>query len=377
MMMQYIPRNLGYSAVPAFNTSDQDGNPKANIPADIITGDSRKGWDNLHADSLLFIPLAATGFVVLNQGAKFITDNAVVVSRNFGISRFVVGMLIVSTLAAMPEVLVSIIALEEGSSQIALSNGLASNVVTIAFVIGLTATIVPLKVTREVIMRDAVFLMTVTIIASVLLLDGNLTMLEGVALMVLFVPYTMNLLLIERAADPKDLKESMEEATIQLELMGHLFGRKIEVRAGAQWMVFGILWTVMGAELVVRSMLGMTKDFGLDPWLMGITLVALGTTLPDIAASYHAARRGFGDLALGEGIGANIVTVLLTLGVMGIVKPFAFGTSEVLPLIMVMNLATFLVLAFMVRNMRIAQMGGIVLLSVYFGMVLSVVLLAM
>jgi Ca2+/Na+ antiporter len=69
--------------------------------------------------------------------------------------------------------------------------------------------------------------------------------------------------------------------------------------------------------------------------------------------------------------------VLLTLGVMGIVKPFAFGTSEVLPLIMVMNLATFLVLAFMVKNMRIAQMGGIVLLSVYFGMVLSVVLLAM
>jgi cation:H+ antiporter len=329
----------------------------------------------VHADSLLFIPLVATGFVVLNQGAKFITDNAVVVSRNFGISRFVVGMLIVSTLAAMPEVLVSIIALEEGSSQIALGNGLASNVVTIAFVIGLTATIVPLKVTREVIMRDAVFLMTVTIIASVLLLDGNLTMLEGVALMVLFVPYTMNLLLIKRAADPKDLKESMEEATIQLELMGHLFGRKIEIRAGPQWMVFGILWTVMGAELVVRSILGMTKDFGLDPWLMGITLVALGSTLPDIAASYHAARRGFGDLALGEGIGANIVTMLLTLGVMGIVRPFAFGTSEVLPLIMVMNLATFLVLAFMVKNMRISQIGGIVLLSVYFGMVLSVILL--
>lgn len=331
----------------------------------------------MHADSWLFVPLVAIGFIFLNQGAKFITDNAVVVSRNLGISRFVIGMLVVSTLAAMPEVLVSIIALEEGSSQIALSNSLASNVVTIAFVIGLTATIVPLKVTREVIMRDAVFLMTVTIIASVLLLDGNLTLLEGVALMVLFIPYTMNLLLIKRVADPKDLKESMEDATIQLEFMGHLFGRKIEIRAGPQWMIFGILWTVMGAELVVRSILGMTKDFGLDPWLVGITLVALGTTLPDIAASYHAAKRGFGDLALGEGIGANIVTMLLTLGVMGVVRPFGFGTSEVLPLIMVTNLATFLVLAFMVKSMRIGQIGGVVLLSVYFGMVLSVVLLAL
>ncbi len=336
-----------------------------------------KGWDKLVASSLLLIPLAAAGFIALNQGAKFITDNAVAVSRSFGISRFVIGMLIVSTLAAMPEVLVSIVALEEGSSQIALSNGLASNVVTIAFVIGLTAVIVPLKVSREMIMRDAVFLMTVTIVASVLLLDGNLTALEGIALMILFVPYTMNLLLIKRVADPKDLEESMEEATIQLELMGHLFGRKIEVRAGPQWLLFGILWTVMGAELVVRSILGLTGDFGVDPWIVGITVVALGTTLPDIAASYHAAKRGFGDLALGEGIGANIVTTLLTLGIMGIIQPLTFGTAQVWPLLMVMNIATFLVLAFMINNMRIPQIGGIALLAVYFGMVLSVILLSL
>lgn len=332
---------------------------------------------SLDTVSLLFVPLVAIGFVVLNQGAKFITDNAVAVSKGFGISRFVVGMLIVSTLAAMPEVLVSIIALEEGSTEIALANGLASNVVTIAFVIGLTAVIVPLKVTRDMIMRDAVFLMTVTIVASVLLLDGSLTLLEGIALMILFVPYTMNLLMIKRVSDPKELEQTLEDATIQLELMGHIFGRKIEIRAGPQWLVFGILWTVMGAELVVRSILGMTNDFGLDPWLVGITLVAMGTTLPDIAASYHAAKRGFGDLALGEGIGANIVTMLLTLGLMGILQPFDFGMSEVLPLILVMNLVTFLVLVFMIKNMRISQVGGIILVSIYFGMVLSVVLLTL
>jgi cation:H+ antiporter len=237
--------------------------------------------------------------------------------------------------------------------------------------------IVPLKVTRDMIMRDAVFLMTVTIVASVLLLDGSLTLLEGIALMILFVPYTMNLLMIKRVSDPKELEQTLEDATIQLELMGHIFGRKIEIRAGPQWLVFGILWTVIGAELVVRSILGMTNDFGLDPWLVGITLVAMGTTLPDIAASYHAAKRGFGDLALGEGIGANIVTMLLTLGLMGILQPFDFGMSEVLPLILVMNLVTFLVLVFMIKNMRISQVGGIILVSIYFGMVLSVVLLTL
>jgi cation:H+ antiporter len=328
------------------------------------------------AYSIAYVALTAVGFVVLNQGAKFITDNAIAVSSYFGISRFVIGMLVVSTLAAMPEVLVSIIALSEGADQIALGNGLASNVVTIAFVIGLTAVIVPLKVTREMIMRDAVFLMTVTIVASVLLLDGRLDALEGVALMILFVPYTMNLLLIGRSSSKKEVEDTMEEVKIQLELMGHIFGRKIEVRAGAHWLVFGILWTVMGAEFVVRSIMGMTDDFGLDPWLVGITIAALGTTLPDIAASYHAARRGFGDLALGEGIGANIVTVLLTLGLMGIIRPLQFDVSNVLPLIVVLNLSTVLVLVFMTMKMRISQVGGIVLMSTYFGMVLSVVMLS-
>ena len=284
-------------------------------------------------------------------------------------------MLVVSTLAAMPEVIVSILALQEGGKYIALGNALSSNVVTIAFVIGLTAIIVPLKVTREIVMRDAVFLMTVTIVASVLLMDGSLTFFEGVVLMILFVPYTMNLLLAARVSDPKELEESMKDATIQLELMGQLFGKKIEVRAGLQWLLLGILWTVIGAELVVRGILRMTSDFSLDPWLVGITLVALGTTLPDIAASYHASRRGFGDLALGEGIGASIVTMLLTLGLMGMIKPFGFGSAEILPMILVLNLSTFILLLFMIKGMRITRLGGVVLMSTYFGMVLSVVLL--
>ncbi len=327
------------------------------------------------AASLAYIPLTVVGFVVLNQGAKFITDNAVAVSRRLGISRFVIGMLIVSTLAAMPEVLVSVFALEEGATSIALGNSLASGVVTIAFVIGMTAMIVPLKVTREIIMRDAVFLMTFTIVSSVLLLDGRLTFFEGIALMTLFIPYTMNLLLVGREADPKELEKSMEEATIQLELMGHLFGRKIEIRGGIQWLMFGILWTVMGAELAVRSIMSMTSSFNLDPWLVGITVVALGTTLPDIAAAYHAAKRGFADLALGEGIGANIVSLLLTLGVMGMIRPFSFDTHLVIPILAVLNLSTFMMIVFMVKGMRISQVNGIFLMSSYFGLVLACLML--
>jgi cation:H+ antiporter len=325
--------------------------------------------------SILLIPVAAVGFIVLNQGAKFLTDNAVALSKRLAISRFVVGMLIVSTLAALPEVIVSVVALQEGAANLALGNGLASNVVTIAFVIGLTALIVPLKVTREMVMRDAVFLMTMTIVCSVLLLDGDLSFFDGIVLMILFVPYTMNLLLVKRTSDPKELAEGLKEAIIQLELTGYLFGRRIEIRAGPRWLIFGILWTVLGAELVVRSIMGMISEFHLDPWLVGVSIVAIGTSLPDIAASFHAARRGFGDLALGEGIGASIVTVLLTLGLMGIVQPFGFVMEDVLPVIAVLNLSTFLVLVFMLNGMRIGQVAGIALMSTYFGMVLAILLL--
>ena len=324
---------------------------------------------------LVFLPLAAVGFLVLNSGAQFITDNAIALSQKLGISRFVIGMLVVSTLAAMPEVMVSLFALAEGADELALGNGLASNVVTIAFVIGLAAVISPLHVSREMVMRDAVFLMTVTIVCTVLLLDGDLTTFEGIALMILFVPYTMNLLLVKRGTDTKVLEETIEEAKIQLELMGHIFGRKIEIRAGLSWLVFGILWTVLGAEFVVRSIMGIADGFSVDPWLMGITVAAIGTTLPDIAAAVHAAKRGYSDLALGEGIGAAIVTVLLTLGMIGIISPMAVDFSDVMPILAVLNLATFLVLAFTLRTRGISQVGGYILISTYLAMVLCIILL--
>src|SRR5436309_1801195 len=130
---------------------------------------------------LLSAAAIATGFVLLNQGAKFITDNATRISGRIGRSRFVVGALLVSTLSALPELLVSGIAAEEGSPDIALGNALASTVVTLAFVIGVSALVRPIKTTREIVLRDAVFLAIVTVVAATLLLAGNLTQFEGVA----------------------------------------------------------------------------------------------------------------------------------------------------------------------------------------------------
>ncbi len=311
----------------------------------------------------------AVGFITLNQGAKFITDNATRISGKIGRSRFVVGALLVSTLSALPELLVSGIAAEEGSPEIALGNALASTVVTIAFVIGASALVRPIKASREIVLRDAVFLAIVTLVAATLLLDGNLTQYEGLALVALFVPYVLNLSVSQRTAPPDEIQERVDDLKIGLEFTGWIFGRKVEIRAGLGWLILGVLWSVMGAQFLVFGAIGVSAVAGLNPWFMGITVVALGTSLPDIAAAYHATRRGYTDLVLGVGIGASVVTTLLTLGVIGLLRPSTYSVELLLPVVGAMVLTTFLLLALMLGEWKITSRSGAVLTSSYFAMV--------
>lgn len=318
---------------------------------------------------LLWVGAMAIGFVLLNQGAKFLTDNATRIAGRIGRSRFVIGALFVSTLSAVPELLVSGIAAEEGSPDIALGNALASTVVTIAFVIGVSALVRPIKASREIVLRDAVFLAIVSLVAATLLLDGNLTQYEGVALIALFVPYILNLTISQRTGPPAEIEERVEDMRIGLEFTGWIFGRKVEVRAGLSWLIFGILWSVMGAQFLVRGAMGLSTVAGWSPWFVGITLVALGTSLPDIAAAFHATRRGYMDLVLGEGIGASVVTTLLTLGMIGIVSPAAHSVALLLPVVAAMVFTSFLLLALLLGGWRITSRAGAVLTASYFAMV--------
>jgi cation:H+ antiporter len=316
----------------------------------------------------------AVGFLLLNQGAKFLTDNATRISGRIGRNRFVFGALFVSTLSALPELLVSGIAAGEGNTDIALGNALASTVVTIAFVIGASALVRPIKTSREIVLRDAVFLAIVTVVAAILLLDGNLTRFEGIVLIALFVPYILNLAISQRTGPPEEIQERVEDLTIGLAFTGWIFGRKVAVRAGLSWLVFGILWSIMGAQFLVYGAVGLSSWMGLSPWFVGITVVALGTSLPDIAAAYHATRLGYTDLVLGEGIGASVVTTLLTLGMIGILRPSTVSVELLLPVVAAMVFTAFLLLALMWGGWRITSRAGAVLTSSYFGMIaLSVV----
>ncbi len=323
----------------------------------------------LELSVFLWLSAIALGLVVLNQGAKFLTDNAAKLAGRIGKSRFVIGALLVSTLSAMPELLVSGVAVKEGSPDIALGNALASNVVTIAFVIGLSAVVRPIKATKEIVLRDAVFLAVVSLVAATLLLDGDFTPYKGIALIALFVPYTLNLVISQKTSPSEEIENRIQSMRIEMEFTGWIFGRKVEVRAGLKWLVFGVLWSVMGAEFLVQGAIGLSQTMGLSPWILGITVVAVATSLPDIAAAYHATRQGYTDLVLGEGIGAAVVTTLLTLGMIGLVSPGGHSVAVLAPVLAAMVLSSFLLLALMLGEWRITSRSGAVLMASYFAMV--------
>src|SRR5688572_8218426 len=141
------------------------------------------------ASELLWLVLILPSFFVLNEGAKLVTDNAAGIARRSGRSKFVVGVLLVSTLGALPEVLVAMLALYRDIPDLAIGSALGSHVLHASFMIGLPAVFLPIAIRREVLARDVVFLAVVTLVTGALLLDGDLTIFEGAVLILLFIPY--------------------------------------------------------------------------------------------------------------------------------------------------------------------------------------------
>lgn len=319
---------------------------------------------------LLLLILIIAGLLILNEGSNLISDNATVVARRARSSRFAISVLLVSTLASMPETLVSLFALRENSINIAMANALVSIIVNISFIIGLSALIMPLKARKQIAARDAVFLLTVTITASALLLDGNLSRSDGIVLLLLYLPYSINLWIAERNVEKEEIRTSLRDIFTELVLFGRIFNQGLKIRTGLIWLLAGIFLAVLGAEFLTFGSIEISRSMGINEWLIGATIVAIGTSIPDIAAAYHSTKKGMMDLALGLGIGANITTILLTLGLMGLIYPLTFDVAQMLPTFIAMNVLTFIIFIYMVLGKTLKKREGIVLFSFYIAIII-------
>lgn len=291
------------------------------------------------------------GFLLLIKGADWFVDGSAGVARRFRVPTLIIGMTIVAMGTSAPELAVSTAASFKGNNSIAISNVIGSNIFNLMVVCGACALFQPLSIkTSTLKIEFPVSILAAGIFLVLCWMGMSLNRVEGAILMLLFLCF---LLWMVRSA--KKSREETEEEEVE---------KSMPIFKCVLYIPIGIAAIVLGGDLVVDSASAIATSFGLSQTLIGLTIVAFGTSLPELVTSLVAAKKGDADMALGNVIGSNIFNVLLILGVAGLVSPMAVLTENIIDgvLLMAMSLVTFL---FAWIRSNISRGEGIVMLLMY------------
>ncbi len=266
-------------------------------------------------DSLL-LPTAAVigGFAVLVWGADRFVIGAAATARNLGVSPLIIGLTIVGIGTSAPEILVSAMAAWQGNPALGVGNALGSNITNIGLVLGATALFTPLVVRSETLRREYPLMFAIMLFSLVLLLDGEMSRFDGLLLLaglVLMVIWMVRLGL-RRDHDPMEDEYAQEIPRLST-------GRALA------WLIIGLLLLLGSSRLLVWGAVDIAQAFGISDLVIGLTIVAVGTSLPELAASVMSALRGEPDIAIGNVIGSNMFNLLAVLGLPGLIHPTALA----------------------------------------------------
>jgi cation:H+ antiporter len=303
----------------------------------------------LTLDLILFV----VGLVGLYFGSEWLVEGAGRLAVSFGVSSFVVGLTVVAFGTSAPELVVSSIAAMRGNGGLAIGNVVGSNIANIALILGVAAMIQHIRVERTLLVRDVPIMIGFTLLFALLGLNGELLRWEAGLLLVLFVAY-MGYIGINAGRNPEFILP-LEE----LEAERANRGRDLMLTLG------GIVVLAGGAQLLVGSAIGLAREFGVPEVMIGLTMVAFGTSVPELAASVAAARRGEGQLVIGNIVGSNIFNISLILGVAGLVRPLPIDRQVLAfdaPLMIVLSL---LLLPLVRSDRSVSRREGGGLLAIY------------
>jgi len=255
------------------------------------------------------------GLIVLILGADLLVRGASRIAAAAGIPSLVIGLTIVAIGTAAPEIAVSLQAASLGQGSLTLGNVLGSNIFNVLFVLGVTALVAPIVIAEQLIRFDAPIMVGVSLLAFGLAVDGNLSALDGVILVLGFVGYTVFALRQSRKESEKVHEEYAREFKDREEHTARNTARNI------LFMLMGLVCLVLGARWLVDSATTIAKAIGISELVIGLTVVAVGTSLPEVATSIIAALKGESDIAVGNAIGSNIFNLLGVLGLSGVIAP--------------------------------------------------------
>ena len=297
---------------------------------------------------VLQIVFLALGFFLLVKGADWFVDGASGLARKLGIPQLVIGLTIVAMGTSLPEAAVSISAALRGNAEITIGNIVGSNILNILIILGVTALIATLKVADSTVRYEIPFMIVVTFVLLWLgYTGGQVTWLEGVILWVLFLLYLRYLYMMAK-------KGKEEEREVEQLSTAKIIGL----------ILAGVVMIVAGSNLAVEGASNLAKALGISQRFIGLTIVALGTSLPELVTSVSAARKHNADIAIGNIVGSNIFNILFIVGTTALITPVTFASGFVVDTLIAAAVGILLFVC-VARTKELRKKAGIVMLLAY------------
>jgi cation:H+ antiporter len=254
------------------------------------------------------------GFVLLVWSADKFVDGASSTAKHLGMPSLLIGMVIVGFGTSAPEMVVSAMAAMDGNPGLALGNAIGSNIVNTALILGVTALIAPIAVNSKIIKKEIPILILIVIISGILMLDDTLSRTEGFLLLGAFFSLIGWSIYSALKSKGDTLESKMEE-----ELQSHI----MPIKQGVFWLVAGLVVLIISSRILVWGSVNIAHLLGISDLIIGLTIVALGTSLPELAASVIAAKKGEHDIAIGNVVGSNMFNLLAVIGIATTISPMS------------------------------------------------------
>ncbi|BCO17865.1 MULTISPECIES: calcium/sodium antiporter [unclassified Alteromonas] len=310
---------------------------------------------------LLNIVIFIVGLVILSWSADRFVYGASALAKNIGISPMMIGLTIVAMGSSAPEIVVSAIASANGNMNTAVGNALGSNITNVALVLGITALVKPLIVSSTTLKRELPALLIISLIAIGFMFDGELKSYEGIILLGLFIFVLAMMAWLSLQVDKEDplVAETADEIP-----------KDVSNTSALIWIGVGLVILPLSAHFLVNSAVEIARYLGISDLVIGLTIIALGTSLPELAASIAGVLKGEDDLALGNIIGSNIFNLLAVLGMPGLIAPGLLDPDVYNRDMYVMLGLTLLLFLFsfdLIGKRTISRPNGFLLLACFIG----------
>ena len=291
------------------------------------------------------------GIVVVLKSADWLTNGAVGLATKLGISQIVIGLTIVAIGTSMPEFFVSIVSAIKGTPDLAVGNIVGSNIFNVLLIVGVAATVAPIAIQRATVRRDIPIAIVASIMLTFMMLDDNISRIDALILFAAFIAFIW--ITLRNSKNDANEKDASTE-------------KVIPTWKSVLFIIFGLVGLVLGSNIFVDNASSLAHGGGISDAVIGLTIVAGGTSLPELATSAVAARKGDSGIAIGNVLGSNVFNILMILGLTGIISPMHIQNITYIDMaVMVISMALFWLFSF--TKLRVERWEGCVLIACFLG----------